>query len=194
MKVRTGSAELVLYRFLCIHEERIRCQRRLSSVEFGITAMCNALPSVTSIKGAGRSRFRLHNTAGMNVERKTVSSLCEVVHTLRSLSVPGVGRLVRLSSLAPLPVMSCVFTVLCRRGNKQGQETGNRLYSYFRHVADWIRMSYEDHLLSEQENRVLLTHGVDPLLELVWETAQQARGEHRKVLDYLHQSLGREAL
>lgn len=73
--------------------------------------------------------------------------------------------------------------------NNQRQATGNSLYMYFRSVAQWIKMSYEDHLLSGQETIVLLSLGIDPLLELVWETTQEARGEHREVLDYLHDHL-----
>ena len=73
--------------------------------------------------------------------------------------------------------------------NTQRQETHNHLYQYFHSVANWMDNAHASIELSAEETAMLNRCGIDPLLELIWECVQNARGDMGEVLMFLHEFL-----
>lgn len=74
---------------------------------------------------------------------------------------------------------------------REGQQ--RNLLMHYRHAANYIKMSYQDHLLTQQQESILKSHGIEELLYLVWDTVEWVRNspdfvmEHKAVLAYLRE-------
>jgi hypothetical protein len=99
---------------------------------------------------------------------------------------------IKTAQLAPLDTnerLKLVTLSVMNWATTQKQQTGNNLYISFRSVANWIAVAQVSVLLPQEEEAQLCMRGIDPLLELIWDCTQEARGDMKEVLTFLHSHL-----
>lgn len=99
---------------------------------------------------------------------------------------------IKTAQLAPLDTNERFRLVILSVKNwstTMRQRTRNTLYMYFHYVANWIDNAHESIEISVEEKAQLDMRGIDPLLELIWDCVQEARGDMGEVLLFLHEYL-----